>query len=589
MPDDAAIELRVPSLDVPHRKLRGFDHTGVRLLPSRFLDQVEHAAAHYGSISDDSILKGFRREAGLPAPGEDMKGWAAVTSGGIFGQLLSGLARLGRATGNEALLAKARRLFEGWLETLPPDGNARMRPYPWEKLVCGLVDLHVHAGVGEALPVLKRTNDWAARTFDRSRRPADGYDFWGAGPGGTSEWYTLPENLYRAYLLTGDTSFRDFADIWLYDDYWAPFIRSSAPPLVHPVHAYSHVNSFSSAAMAYAVTGREEFLRICINGYDFLQQTQCYATGGFGPEERLMAPDGRLGQSLDLCAAHAEIPCGSWAALKLSRYLMGFTGEARYGDWIETILYNAMGQALPPQSDGHAYYYGNYSMAGGTKQFYWHEWPCCSGTYLQTVADYHDVIYMQTGDGLYVNLFVPSEVTWRKDGRAIRLTQETRYPEAETVTLRIDMDAPFRFALNARVPGWASSASLALNGAPLAVGAGPGHWATVEREWQPGDVLTLRVPLALRLVPVDRQHPDRAAVMFGPIVLAQDEACCRRPFSLGSTTSVEARLVREDEPLRFRIINLVPELHTRYLVPLYAIPGFWPHWVYFDMHAAPLF
>ena len=90
--------------------------------------------------------------------------------------------------------------------------------------------------------------------------------------------------------------------------------------------------------MAYAVTGEERYLRICINAYDFLRRTQCYATGGFGPDERLMPPDGSLGRSLDLYAGHAEIPCGSWAAFKLSRYLMSFTGEARFGDWIESRL-----------------------------------------------------------------------------------------------------------------------------------------------------------------------------------------------------------------------------------------------------------
>ena len=62
---------------------------------------------------------------------------------------------------------------------------------------------------------------------------------------------------------------------------------------------------------------------------------------------------------------------------------MAFTGEARFGDWIETMLYNGMGAALPTEPDGNAYYYGDYRLSAGTKQFYWHEWPCCSGTYLQ--------------------------------------------------------------------------------------------------------------------------------------------------------------------------------------------------------------
>ncbi len=302
-----------------------------------------------------------------------------------------------------------------------------------------------------------------------------------------------------------------------------------------------------------------------------------------------MPPDGSLGRSLELYGYHAEIPCGSWAAIKLSRFLMCATGEARYGDWIETVLYNAMGACLPTEPDGRTYYYGDYRIAGGTKQHYWHEWPCCSGTYLQTVAAYHDIIYLRDAGGLYVNLLVPSEASWRQGGQAIRLRQETRYPESETSTVSLEMERPESFALHFRVPGWASGAALSVNGAPLEVPAQPGSWATIERTWSPGDQVTIRIAMSLRLEPVDTQHPDRAAILYGPVVLAQDEACCRRPFSLAPATALTTRLVKEGDGLRFRILNTVPERHTRYLQPLYTVPAHWPHWVYFDLHAAPLY
>ena len=198
--------------------LEAFDYDGVRLLPGRLEAQVRSAREVYGSIPNDSILKGFRRENGLPAPGEDLRGWCKTRSAVIFGQLLSGLARMGRATGDRSLWDKANALLAGWHETLPADGNLRLRPYDWEKLVCGLVDLHHYAGSAAALPILRQITEWASRTFDRTRRHSDNFDFWGAGPGATQEWYTMPENLYRAYLATGDRIFKEFADVWLYDD-----------------------------------------------------------------------------------------------------------------------------------------------------------------------------------------------------------------------------------------------------------------------------------------------------------------------------------------------------------------------------------
>src|SRR5262249_57229229 len=123
--------------------------------------------------------------------------------------------------------------------------------------------------------------------------------------------------------------------LWLYHDYWNKFAKSASPTNAHSVHAYSHVNSFSSAAMAYRVTGDAKYLTIIKNAYDFLQNTQCYATGGYGPVERIMPPGGNLGKALEYHQNSCETPCCSWAAFKLGRYLTQFTGEARYGDWME--------------------------------------------------------------------------------------------------------------------------------------------------------------------------------------------------------------------------------------------------------------
>ncbi|MGH2614901.1 MAG: beta-L-arabinofuranosidase domain-containing protein, partial [Thermomicrobiales bacterium] len=395
--------------------------------------------------------------------------------------------------------------------------------------------------------------------------------------------------LYRAYLMTGIPLFKEFADVWRYEEYWGQFAETSHLTDVGPVHAYSHVNTFSSTAMAYAVSGDPRYLDICVHAYDFLQRTQCYATGGYGPDERFMGLDGQLGRSLELYAGHAEIPCGTWAAFKLSRYLMGFTGEARFGDWIETLLYNGIGAALPTEPDGKTYYYGDYRISSGLKQHYWYEWPCCSGTYLQTIADYHNVIYFHDSEGLSVNVFVPSEATWTQDGQTVRLRQETSYPTEETTDLTMHMERPLRFRLRLRVPGWCEGFSLRLNDAPLAVAGAPGDWATIEREWQPGDRVTARFPMSLRMVPVDQHHPRRVAIMFGPVVLGQDEACCRRPFDLAPGVDLSSRLVREGEALHFRMLDTAPERHARWLQPFSEFPAFWPYWVYFDLDAAPLY
>ena len=97
---------------------------------------------------------------------------------------------------------------------------------------------------------LSRITDWAIKNLDRSQALPDG-----------SEWYTLSENLYRAYLVTGDEKYRDFAKVWEYPEYWDIYARKAdlfgraSGKHTDAYHAYSHVNTLGGAGAAYLVTG----------------------------------------------------------------------------------------------------------------------------------------------------------------------------------------------------------------------------------------------------------------------------------------------------------------------------------------------
>ena len=95
--------------------------------------------------------------------------------------------------------------------------------------------------------------------------------------------------------------------------------------------------------------------------------------------------------------------------------------------------------------------------------------------------------------------------------------------------------------------------------------------------------------MGLRTLPVDAHHPRRVAILHGPVVLGQDEACCRRPLALGPGEELASRLVREGETLHYRIVDRAPERHPRWLQPFWEFPAVWPYWVYFDLDAPPLY
>lgn len=567
----------------PRIALEPFDYRGVTLLDSRWKTQYLAARDFYLNVSDDDILKGYRVAAGLPAPGETLGGWCKVNTNEIFGQWLSGMARMYRATGDDAARSKAVGLMRGWAQTIGPDGNCRMDTYAYDKIVCGLVDLHLYADVPEAIPLLENITTWADKTFSRERSLRDKTDpttYYGL----PHEWYTLSENLYRAYQATGNPQFQKFAEVWLYHPYWNKFADTNLPPDAQGAHAYSHCNTFSSAAMAYEITGDPVYLRIVKNAYEYFQNTQCFATGGYGPTERLMTPDGSLGRSLDSRADTAETPCGTWAAFKLSRYLTRFTGAAHYGDWMERMLYNGIGAAPVPKGRGEAFYYADYRVAGGIKTPYWEAFPCCSGTYIQDVADYHNIIYYKDANGLYVNMYVPSEVLWNGPAGNVRLRQETEYPEDSASTLTMSMDRPSQFTLSFRVPDWARGVTASVNGTRIETPFTSGAWGQITREWHSGDRVVIDIPLRMRLEPVDRWHPNRVAALRGPIVLVlagdyQDPA-----FNLPMDNDALDRWLVPNKraPGTFRVQPPGGAPVAPTFQPFYAAAENYPYKMYFD-------
>jgi hypothetical protein len=581
-------------------KLEPFDYDGVKLLDSRWQRQYQAARDFYLSLSDDDILCGYRQAAGMAAPGKPLGGWCAGNSNTVFGQWLSGMARMYRATNDQEIRDKAVDLMTAWAKTIRPNGDARMRHYPFDKLVCGLVDMKRYAGQDNALEWLEKTCDFAAANFNHENVAATQK----AASGRPQEWYTLSENLFRAYQLTGNEKYKTFADVWLYHDYWNKLADTDNPTDAQGVHAYSHVNTWSSCAMAYAVTGDDKYLRIIKNAYNFLQKHQCYATGGYGPSETIASSDGGLGRALETRFDTFETACGSWAAFKLGRYLTSFTGEAQYGDWIERIFYNAIGAALPVTSTGKNFYYSDYRLASAMKVYYWDRWACCSGTYIQAIADYHNIIYYKDKTSLYVNLFIPSEVTWKRDGGAtIRLTQATDYPTEGKIKLSLDISQPTAFPLKFRVPGWSNDVSVKVNGAAVAVERKPGTWATIDRTWQSGDLVEIQIPLPLRMEAVDAEHPDRVAVVRGPVVLVL-EAAYDDPFKFPANDDELNKWAVPDagtapgtlrgQPSPVKIPSAfglhAPDgvrIHSL-LRPFYTVDESYPYRMYFDRKAAPV-
>jgi len=516
--------------------IRSVDYNQVELLEGPMRQQFDTNHEFFLRLDEDKLLKPFRQSAGMKAPGEDMGGWYSFDPafhgppnlhgfipGHSFGQYLSGLARAYAITGSKPTQEKVNRLVAQFAPTVSANfyNNYHLPAYTYDKTSCGLIDaarfagdqkaLAVHAAATEA--VVPHLPEKALSRKEQFARPhKDDAYCW-------DETYTLPENLLLAYRLSGSSRYRDLAIRFIEDDlYFDPLARGEN--VLPGEHAYSHVNAFSSAMQAYLVLGNKKHLQAAQNGFDFVRSAQSFATGGWGPDELFRVPgSGEVGASLTKSHAGFETPCGAYAHFKIGRYLLAVTGDSRYGDSMESVLYNTILGAKPLKEDGTSFYYSDYNMQA-TKGYHPDKWPCCSGTFPQITADYGISSYFQDAEGVFVNLYVPSRLTWRQHGANVSLTQRTEYPHAAHTEMEIKSDRETKFALRLRIPAWAGPKTvLSVNGKRVSSDLTPGRFATITRTWKSGDRIAIEFDIPLTLEPVDPQHANLVALKHGFLAL----------------------------------------------------------------------
>jgi DUF1680 family protein len=488
---------------------------------------------------------------GQDAPGEDLGGWyqyradydykrddAGLAPSATFGQWVSALSRMYAISGDPELRGRVVQLNKLYAETIATEYYTKNRfpAYCFDKLVCGLMDAHRLAGDSDALAILERTRKVALPELPGCA--VDREVVWRDGKDASWNWdesYTLPENLYLVSAQIGSEGapYREMAEQYLDDKtYFDPLARGEN--VLGGKHAYSYVNAMCSAMQAFMVGGSEKHLQAAKNGFDMLL-AQSFVTGGWGPDELLQAPEsGKIFASLARSHNSFETPCGAYAHMKLTRYLLRCTRDGRYGDSMERVMYNTVLGAMPLQPDGQAFYYSDYHAspaadavsdsakgalgAAGRRVYSAHRWPCCSGTLPQVVADYWINGYFHEPGAVWVNLYLPSVLRWSEGEAKCEMELEGTYPETPEVRLRMKTSHPTSFALQLRIPAWTEGASLEVNGksSKLAVVSG---FAMVRRKWRTGDVVKLQLPMKPRIEALDEAHPETVGVMFGPRVL----------------------------------------------------------------------
>jgi len=509
--------------------VRPFPLEQVRLGPGPFREARDRNCRYLLSMPEDRLMHTFRLNAGLSSTAAPLGGWEKPDCElrGHFtgGHFLSACALTYAATGDEAFKARAtsmvgqlarcqKALGTGYLSAFPEELFDRLRAgvkvwapfYTLHKVLAGHLDVYLHCGDGRALATAEALAAWV-RNWCKGLSDAHMERIL------LTEFGGMNAVLYDLAEVTGKEEYREVAHRFDHRAFFDPL--AARRDELTGLHANTQFPKVIGAARRYELTGEQRYRDIAEYFWREVTGLRCYATGGTSDGERWETPPGVLSTALSSSSAEC---CCAYNMLKLTRHVFAWTADPRAADYFERTYWNHRLGTQNPEDGTLMYYYplasGYWKFYGAPLDAFW----CCTGTGAEEFAKAGDSIYFHDDAGIFVNLFIASEVRWPE--KALRLVQETSFPDEEKTALRFEVERPVEMTLRLRVPWWATrGGSVKLNGAAIPVFASPSSYLTLTRVWKTGDRVELALPMSLSAAPTP-DDPSVQAAMYGPLVLA---------------------------------------------------------------------
>ena len=517
----------------------------VQLLDSPFLHAQNTNKEYLMALDVEKLLAPFRREAGLPFK-ETYGNWESTgLDGHMGGHYVSALALIYASTGDKEILQRLNYVVEelkkcqeklgtGYIGGIPDSakmwdeiakGDIRAdnfstneRWVPWyniHKIYAGLRDAYWYADNKDAKKMLIELSDWTIE-LTKNLSPEQMQTMLRTEHGGMNEIFVDVAD------ITGDKKYLKLAEAFSHQAILQPLEKQQDQ--LTGLHANTQIPKVIGFKHYGDATNNEEWK----NAAEFFWQTvidkRTVAIGGNSVKEHFH-------NTADFAPMIDEVEgpetCNTYNMLKLTEMLYLSSGEKsapqmKYVDYYERALYNHILGSQNPTTGGFVYFTpmrpNHYRIYSQVHDGMW----CCVGSSLESHSKYAEFIYARDKKAkqlpeVFINLFIPSHMEWKEQG--IKLTQNTRFPDAESTTIVIDKSARFRLQL--RYPGWvaAGQLSLSVNGKKVDVTQQPDEFIALERRWKKGDKVELTLPMQSTL----EKMPDGSnyfAILHGPIVLA---------------------------------------------------------------------
>ena len=520
----------------PEQSARLFSLNEVRLLDGPFAAAAKANREYLLAHNADRLLAPYLREAGLKPKAEPYGNWeSSGLDGHTAGHFLSGLALM-VASGDDKDGEMRRRLDymvdeldavqkangDGYVGGVPGskelwkgirEGKVdlmRSKWVPWyniHKMYAGLRDAYLIVGNVKAREILVRFGDWcvdvtSSLSEDQMQRMI-GVEYGG-----------MNEVMADIYAITGDKKYLETAKRFNHHAVFEPLERHEDN--LTGLHANTQIPKIIGMERIAALTHDEKLH----GGADFFWNTvtnnRSVAFGGNSVSEHFNDP-----KDFSRVVEHREGPetCNTYNMLKLTEELFQANPTAGYVDYYEEALYNHILASIHPGKPGYVYFTPlrpqHYRVYSRPEEAFW----CCVGSGMENPGRYGEFIYARSEDDLFVNLFIPSELSIQDRGLVLR--QETKFPDEEKTRLSLKLVKPLTFTLNIRHPAWvaADALSVTVNGEAVGIDSNPSSYAAIRRGWKDGDVIEVGLPMRTTVERLP-DGSDWIAIKHGPIVLA---------------------------------------------------------------------
>lgn len=533
--------------------LKPAEKGSVKILPGVFRERMDVNRQYLLELDTNCLLQNFYLEAGIILPGLQVVdnpetanlhwGWEAPTCqlrGHFLGHWISAAAKLIAADGEPELrvkldnivseLARCQELNGGeWVGSIPEKYFTRLikNQYIWSpqyvmhKTIVGLSDAYIYAGNTQALDILSHLSDWYITWTEKAAETNPHAVYAGEEAGMLEVWAQL-------YQLTKDEKYltlaKRYADAGLFRK-----LKEGKDSLTN-CHANASIPFTHGAAKMYEITGDSDWLEVIKLFWKVaVTDRGMFSTTGMNAGEFWVPPHM---QGHFLGSSDQEF-CTVYNMVRTASYLLKYTGEAQYADYIERALYNGFLAQQNAQTGMPAYFLplgaGSRKKWGTKTRDFW----CCHGTMVQAQTLYPELVWFTGGDKITAAQYIPSEFTAEMNGANVTVSQTTgmKYYNDQAffdekddgqmsrwlLKFSVKCDKPVRFTLSLRVPEWAKGVELEVNGKNTAAPVKDG-WLDITADWQ-NDSVQVFFPSELRAETLP-DMPELMSVVDGPIVLA---------------------------------------------------------------------